>query len=748
MIQYKNNYQYIMRHIDIYGEPLQWYIGNDKTYSTIVGGYRTFLVIGAALIFLFYSVYKLFTERECSYLFYDIVFSDIDETNLIYYKDFEIFFFFQTHGNHMMEMDKNIIRAVIKQTKASDDSSSSSSESEVRNLSSRKKIRNIQINENFNNNNNENFNNNNNENFNNIYNENFNQNSQNSNNNNQNSNNSIQNSNNNLNNNNENSQNSFNNNENSNNNNNFDNNNNNQNSNNNNNNNSNNNENSNNNNNNNNNQNINNEENNSNNEFSSEIPNEIQMSSSTEDDTTISKFIFHECDNNYFSSELGFSSENSQGLSSTYCLNKSELTTSNLNFTLFPLNPLGKSSNPLVFTFEQNCLSQTCTNEENNKYKKVINQIKTVKIFIKSRISNPLNLNNPIQSQVNTFTLTKNHLGSTIYFKNNFITTDSSLIPYFIGAKKFNFLSFDYEKENSDDDALNFYLNFALSNTQSYLIRNYDKLDDALANFIGVFNALEIIGKIFSFFFASFSNEIFIFNYVLKDRIFRIEKNGKNPPKKNVFNYNNNNKNDFNKFNNKNDFDDFENSFVIKNEFVNEKKSISTVFSTKNKEKINNEKFNEKTTENLINSNKILNDLNKNKKNYSKETKIHLNLFKNFWTVILMSLDKEKSKFKDVEDALIKVKLIQNLFDTSIYINIFFDLMRFKKIFFNNKNEEKLFNSIHFTIDEINNYIKMYQQNKEILNKNEIENLIEKFKFSKNKITKNIIKRLNLQLKK
>ena len=736
MIKYKNNYQYIMRHIDIYGEPLQWYIGNDKTYSTIVGGYRTFLVIGAALIFLFYSVYKLFTERECSYLFYDIVFSDIDETNLIYYKDFEIFFFFQTHGNHMMEMDKNIIRAVIKQTKASDDSSSSSSESDVRNLSSRKKIRNIQINENFNNNNNENFNNNNNENPN--------QNSQNSFNNNENSNNSNQNSNNNLNNNNENSQNSFNNNENSNNNNNFDNNNNNQNSNNNNNNNSNNNENSNNNNNNNN-QNINNEENNSNNEFSSEIPNEIQMSSSTEDDTTISKFIFHECDNNYFSSELGFSSENSQGLSSTYCLNKSELTSSNLNFTLFPLNPLGKSSNPLVFTFEQNCLSQTCTNEENNKYKKVINQIKTVKIFIKSRISNPLNLNNPIQSQVNTFTLTKNHLGSTIYFKNNFITTDSSLIPYFIGAKKFNFLSFDYEKENSDDDALNFYLNFALSNTQSYLIRNYDKLDDALANFIGVFNALEIIGKIFSFFFASFSNEIFIFNYVLKDRIFRIEKNGKNPPKKNVFNYNNNK---FNNNNNKNDFDDFENSFVIKNEFVNEKKSISTVFSTKNKEKINNEKFNEKTTENLINSNKILNDLNKNKKNYSKETKIHLNLFKNFWTVILMSLDKEKSKFKDVEDALIKVKLIQNLFDTSIYINIFFDLMRFKKIFFNNKNEEKLFNSIHFTIDEINNYIKMYQQNKEILNKNEIENLIEKFKFSKNKITKNIIKRLNLQLKK
>ena len=141
--KYKNNYQYIMRHIDIYGKPLQWFIGNDKTYSTIVGGYRTFFVIGAALIFLFYSIYKLFTERECSYLFYDIVFSDIEETDFIYYKDFEIFFFFQTNRNHMMEMDKNIIRAVIKQTKATDESSSSEESTDVRNLYSRKNFRNI-----------------------------------------------------------------------------------------------------------------------------------------------------------------------------------------------------------------------------------------------------------------------------------------------------------------------------------------------------------------------------------------------------------------------------------------------------------------------------------------------------------------------------------------------------------------------------------------------------------------------------
>ncbi len=92
----QNTYQYIMRHLDIYGEPLQWYIGNDKTYNTVVGGCRTFFVIGAALIFLGYSIYQLFTSREGSYVFYDIVFSEIQDENVYYYQDFEIFFFFQT----------------------------------------------------------------------------------------------------------------------------------------------------------------------------------------------------------------------------------------------------------------------------------------------------------------------------------------------------------------------------------------------------------------------------------------------------------------------------------------------------------------------------------------------------------------------------------------------------------------------------------------------------------------------------
>ncbi len=150
-------------------------------------------------------------------------------------------------------------------------------------------------------------------------------------------------------------------------------------------------------------------------------------------------------------------------------------------------------------------------------------------------------MDNPIQTQVNTFTLTKSHLGSTIYYKKYSVETDSSLIPYKIGPKKIEFSSFDYQKEDIDSDAIYFYLNFSLSNTKSYLTRNYEKLDNSLANFLALYNALEIAGKILTFLLASFSNEIFIFNYILKDRLYK--KNliiGKNLPKKIQYNKINN----------------------------------------------------------------------------------------------------------------------------------------------------------------------------------------------------------------
>lgn len=81
------------------------------------------------------------------------------------------------------------------------------------------------------------------------------------------------------------------------------------------------------------------------------------------DDDVFTKYIFYEWDNNYFSEQLGFSNTVSEGLSSTYCLNYSCLENQDLNFTLSPLNPLGISSNPLTFSFEQNCQSSQCTTQ-------------------------------------------------------------------------------------------------------------------------------------------------------------------------------------------------------------------------------------------------------------------------------------------------------------------------------------------------------------------------------------------------
>ena len=746
----QNTYQYIMRHLDIYGEPLQWYIGNDKTYNTVVGGCRTFFVIGAALIFLGYSIYQLFTSREGSYVFYDIVFSEIQDENVYYYQDFEIFFFFQTSGRQMMQMDTDFLQAVIKQTKASDeDSSSSSTDStditRLRNLNKKRKLQPSSNDPNSNNpTNSDNTGTD-------TQNEGTNTNNQGNNNDNSNTENQGTNTENQG----TNTENQGND------------------------------------------QNLN-DPTDPNENGGGENNNEMNTQGSSSEDDVIAKYLFHECDNNYFSEQLGFSNTVTEGLSATYCLNYSELSNEQLNFTLSPLNPLGISSNPLTFTFEQKCKDTVCTNQENQRYNRIIKQIKTLKVFIKSRITNPLDMENPLQSQVNTFTLTQSHLGSTLYFKKNLVTTDSSLIPYLVGAKKLEFLSFDYEKENTNSDANTFYLNFALSNTKGYLTRNYEKLDSSLANFLAVFNALEIVGKILTFFFASFSNEIFIFNYILKDRLLKKNKNffGKNPPKKIKFNSNDNfitnnelktneensneeknnlnlnkknsllllNKNSkFKNNNNNNNNKKKENESIFSNQNFRQNSNTSSLneinLNEKNKLNENNNNIDNnnfisnikikssETSENFITNTQIY---EKKKNNYDdddfEENKIELNFFKNFWSVVLMSFDKEKSRFNDVEDSIRKIKLIQNIFDSSVYINMFFDIMRIKKIIFNEK-QEKLFNSIHFSLNEINDYIKIYQNNKEFLTKEEIiKTKISLSNEKQNKLTTNIFNILNEQM--
>ena len=411
----------------------------------------------------------------------------------------------------------------------------------------------------------------------------------------------------------------------------------------------------------------------------------------------------------------------------------------------------------MIFEFIQVCESEECTNQENQKFKKVINSIRNLKIFIKSYIPNPLNINEPTQSQVLTFTLTKSHKGTTLYFKNVKITTDSSLIPYLVGPKTKEFLQYDYSQDEYEETITDtYYLNFALSYKKTYLDRTYDKLDSSLANFLAVFNALEIGGKILTFFFASFSKEFFMFNFILRNRLY-IKNNSTLLKNKRYLNVSNppkiTDRNNMIIINSKpskstpqldsNSYDDESNynqdNYLYINSKLKPKKSIKS--ELKNIIEHTQRNINEKM---IINQTSESMD-KKNDNNYT-EDKIDLNLMKNFWCNVLMSIDSDKSKYKDIENALKKIKLIQDLFDTSIYINTIIDIIRLKKILFSEK-QLILFENICLTCDELQNYMKKIAENKEQLTSHEIKKIIFKMENEKqNKLTENIIKVVKTQL--
>ena len=87
----QSTYQFIMRKIDIYGEPLQWYIGSNETYQTVAGGFRTFLVISIALIYLLYLIIMLFKDRNGSFVMYDISYSELEDAEFKYYEQLAFF---------------------------------------------------------------------------------------------------------------------------------------------------------------------------------------------------------------------------------------------------------------------------------------------------------------------------------------------------------------------------------------------------------------------------------------------------------------------------------------------------------------------------------------------------------------------------------------------------------------------------------------------------------------------------------
>ena len=592
---HQNTYQYIMRKIDMYGEPLQWYIGSNETYQTVAGGFRTFLVFSITFIYLVYLIIMLFKDRSGSFVMYDISYSELDDAEFKYYEHFEIFFYFKS-SSAMMEMDTSIFRAYLTQI----DSSES---------------------------------------------------------------------------------------------------------------------------------------------YTAQYP-------------------FEECDNEYFAEQLGFSANVKGGLEKTYCIDPDQY--SNMTFSLAQISPLGETTNAVKFVLIQTCEGSSCTDDENSKFKEAINQIQDVKVFIKCYTPNPLKMKNVLQSQVISFTLTNNYKGATIYFKNYNITTQSSLIPYIVGDKKVHFLAYDYSESSSDTQTTTrrrlqdgnegsgsgsdgssdgdsesdstYYLEFVLSSKYSFLDRQYEQLDSTFANLLGVFNALEVIGRALTFIFDSFSKEFFIFNFILKDRMFRKNKKRTfvgNPPK--IVNPSN---------------DDFINNSgskdkeLLKLDDNHKKREYSPSLSKNNFFSEENEM--DKNLKNPESDDKILSENNKD--NNGKEEEINIGILKSFWCNILMTFDKDKSKYPEIENALEKIKLVQEMFDTSIYINLIFDMMRLKKIIFN-ESELKLFESIHFTFEEIQVYLHKFFLCEDITPEKFINQEIERNQDKKNnKLTENIIQILKEQI--
>ena len=562
-------FHYLIRKIDKFGQPLQWYIGKNETYQTVTGGIKTIVIISISLFFLLYSLIIFFRKREGSFIMYDITYSELNDTNIDYFDDFEIFLFFKTSSTMILNMDIKDARIYLAQFNG-------------------------------------------------------------------------------------------------------------------------------------------------------------------EDNSIISKYPLEECNNDYFVNNLGFSDFVKSNLEKTYCINKDIYKDKKINFSLSQKSPLGKTTNTIKLIFTKNCDNDICSEEENNKFLQIYSYIEEVRIFIKTVTPNPLNINNPLQNEVISFTLSSNIKGTIVYLKKYNITTQSSVIPHIFGSEKINFIAYDYHQEvynlNNNNKDISYYLEFVLSSKVSYLDRYYQQLDTILANFIGIYDSLEIVTSFLTFIFESFSKEFFIYNFLLKDKLFNKKKKIiSNPPPK-IYSNNNNN-------------------VLFK---TKDKELLNLNNNNKTKKYLNNNFYTENNL--IIQSQKQLtekeskDEIIQSKNQNIKEEKIYLNIIKSLWFNILMIFNIKKSKYPDIQNSLEKTQLTQDFFDVSIYINLVLDMMRLKKIIFN-QQQLKLFEFINFSSEEIKNYLNKDYENQEIISNKNIFYELEKIKSQKNsKMTDNIISILNEQI--
>ena len=66
--------KYLIKKIDVYGQSLEWYIGNNEKYQTITGGIKTLIIFSISFLFLLYSIIKFFKDRNGSFVIWYKIF--------------------------------------------------------------------------------------------------------------------------------------------------------------------------------------------------------------------------------------------------------------------------------------------------------------------------------------------------------------------------------------------------------------------------------------------------------------------------------------------------------------------------------------------------------------------------------------------------------------------------------------------------------------------------------------------------
>ena len=204
-----------------------------------------------------------------------------------------------------------------------------------------------------------------------------------------------------------------------------------------------------------------------------------------------------------------------------YCANKTLQNFSDYSLKIHSSDIMGNTHNSPVFKLSNACGS-SCTAAQKTAYTAYIAKFNFINLFIKYNIPNPMNITYPVSTAVLTQSFFLPKLSqSNIFFKQYEINSDTSVFPY-VPYEEVSFFMYDQTIDDFDprSQSNTLQVNFLLSKAVYYITRKYDKIDTLLGNFIGVFNMFAVLGKIIALLFMKFEKEIYLFNNVVKNKIY------------------------------------------------------------------------------------------------------------------------------------------------------------------------------------------------------------------------------------